>query len=52
MLIDTDLERDYLNGGQRDDSIHSYGADVMTGGDGADTFVYTDVGDEPIEIRF
>ncbi|MGB0426306.1 MAG: hypothetical protein ACPGD4_05385, partial [Paracoccaceae bacterium] len=50
VLIDTDLERDYLNGGEGDDSIHSYGADVMTGGDGADTFVYTDVGDEPIEI--
>ena len=50
MLIDTDLERDYLNGGEGDDSIHSYGAGVMTGGDGADTFVYTDVGDEPIEI--
>ena len=50
MLIDTDLERDYLNGGEVDDSIHSYGADVMTGGDGADTFVYTDVGNEPIEI--
>ena len=50
MLIDTDLERDYLNGGEGDDSIHSYGADVMTGGDGADMFVYTDVGDEPIVI--
>ena len=50
MLIDTDLERDYLNGGEGDDSIHSYGADVMTGGDGANTFVCTDVGDEPIEI--
>lgn len=50
MLIDTDLERDYLNGGEGDDSIHSYGADVMTGGDGADTFVYTDVGDVPIAI--
>ena len=50
MLIDTDLERDYLNGGEGDDSIHSYGADVMIGGDGADTFVYADVGDEPIEI--
>ena len=49
-MIDTDLERDYLNGGEGDDSIHSYGAGVMTGGDGADTFVYTDVGDEPIEI--
>ena len=36
MLIDTDLERDYLNGGEGDDSIHSYGAGVMTGGDGAD----------------
>ena len=23
---------------------------MMTGGEGADTFVYTDVGDEPIEI--
>ena len=41
MLIDTDLERDYLNGGEGDDSIRSYGAD---------TFVYTDVGDVPIEI--
>lgn len=50
MLIDTDLERDYLNGGDGNDSIHSYGADVLTGGAGADTFVYTDVGDEPIEI--
>ena len=50
VLIDTDLERDYLNGGEGDDSIHIYGADVMTGGDGADTFVYRDVGDEPIEI--
>ena len=50
MLIDTDLERDYLNGGEGDDSIHSYGADVMAGGDGADTFVYTDVGDELFEI--
>lgn len=50
MLIDTDLERDYLHGGEGDDSFHSYGADVMTGGDGADTFVYTDVGDVPIEI--
>ena len=50
VLIDTDLERDYLNGGEGDDSIHSYGVDVLTGGDGADTFVYTDVGDEPIEI--
>ena len=50
VLIDTDLERDYLNGGEGDDSIHSYGADVMTGGDGADTFVYTDVDDEPFEI--
>jgi Ca2+-binding RTX toxin-like protein len=50
VLIVTDLERDYLNGGEGDDSIHSYGADVMTGGDGADTFVYTDVDDEPIEI--
>ncbi|MBR9768097.1 MAG: hypothetical protein GYB46_06645 [Rhodobacteraceae bacterium] len=50
MLIVTDLERDYLNGGEGDDSIHSYGADVMTGGDGADMFVYTDVGDEPIVI--
>jgi Ca2+-binding RTX toxin-like protein len=39
MLIDTDLERDYLNGGDGNDSIHSYGADVLTGG-----------GDEPIEI--
>ena len=46
MLIDTDLERDYLNGGEGADSIHSYGADVMTVGDGADMFVYTDVGDE------
>jgi Ca2+-binding RTX toxin-like protein len=51
VLIDTDLERDYLNGGEGDDSIHSYGVDVLTGGDGADTFVYTDVGVEPIEIK-
>ena len=32
MLIDTDLERDYLNGGDGNDSIHSYGADVLTWG--------------------
>ena len=51
VLIDMDLERDYLNDGEGDDSIHSYGADVMTGGDGADTFVYTDVDDEPLEIK-
>lgn len=50
MLIATDLERDYLNGWEGDDSIHSYGANVTTGGDGADTFVFTDVGDKPIEI--
>ena len=51
VLIDTDLERDYLNGGEGDDSIHSYCADVMTGGNVVDTFVYTDVGDEPFEIK-
>jgi Ca2+-binding RTX toxin-like protein len=50
VLIATDLERDYLNGGEGDDSIHSYGANVTTGGDGVDTFVFTDVGDKPIEI--
>ena len=50
MLIDTDLERDYLNGGEGDESSDSYGADVMTDGRGADTFVYTDVDDVPIEI--
>ena len=32
ILIDTDLERDYLNGGDGNHSIHSYGADVLTGG--------------------
>ena len=51
VLIDTDLKRDYLNGGEGDDSIHSYCADAMTGGDVVDTFVYTDVGDEPFEIK-
>ncbi len=50
VLADTDLERAYLNGGSGDDIIQSYGADMMTGGEGADTFVYTDVGDEPIKI--
>lgn len=50
LLIGTDLKCDNLKGGERDDSIHSYGADDMTDDDGADMFVYTDVGYEPIEI--